>query len=1075
MDDQIRYSIANSDYVPFSINYFNGTIMLIETLDYENVKKYVIQIQARDEREFAENISFVNVTVEVLDVPDNVPVIRNSQFDIYINSNLGIGYIVYIVDACDIDSNTTLQYALSGLDRQYFDIDHFGVIRLSTEFGSKKEFSISVTVADDMAMTTSASFSFYIDSEGAFPAFKQLIEPKITVYENVTDYFIMQFETKNVSNGHRYSIAAGDCFEDFEIDSISGKLFVKHVDRERIPKFHLFIAVSDMNVTPMHTSYIEVTVEILDSNDNKPRFEQAVYKASLKENELKADVLLRVTAFDDDLGSNARIHYSIIEGNIGDAFRIDPITGDLRNAIPLDRETIDKYRLIIEARDSGEPPLLDIRIVDVSVLDENDNPPRFSKLLNVQISEGTKIRDVVFKIKTTDPDSNENSHNTYSIIAESQEKEIFVINSKTGYITLGKSLDRESQDRYRMKVVVNDGLFSVSTTLTITVTDVNDNAPIFSQPLYTFEIDRNNSSFGSIIGKVSAQDLDSGENSTIQFGISPESALFEVDPLTGEIMVLRSPTSFDESEFHIKVYASDNGVPPKSGVTNVRIVLCGSIEKVSARDLDSKESVKKLSRETIEVSARDLDTTEPVENLSRETIENDNIKFSIMPVDHNSIIVNLEEASSSVAPTFRDKNVIFELSRRSKNSTIVGILPVDNTSSSSSSSRKPVFFIENNNFLRVLQESGEIILSNAIGANMNNTFSIEAIVKNSMLRHVPPSICQVRIMFNDYAPTPVFPEEIYIVSFNETTSKELLRFNFIMPDDAEFKILGGNDGKLFCISKTGSLTLCGAPTQREHYYTLGLGILSNGYIRSQTTVEIHFTNTINTKFRIYPGNRMAWVRENISPGIRFLRLKPHLDDQQNSNFIFKIVDEEMSEFFQIDANSGVLSTKQTFDREKRDAYLIPIAIHRNETTQPEIENITVFIDDVDDNPPEQSPIKVFVFSEESEFFGNIDQLYPPDEDSISSGACSIADETPSLNIKFGESCAGVFESVPSGKHHIKLHYRENDLLIKYDMELLVTWLNEKIIDNAILIEFLGTDRMAAEFLSRLRVSLQEMV
>jgi hypothetical protein len=70
----------------------------------------------------------------------------------------------------------------------------------------------------------------------------------------------------------------------------------------------------------------------------------------------------------------------------------------LRNAIPLDRETIDKYRLIIEARDSGEPSLLDICFVEVSVLDENDNPPRFSKLLNVKISEGTNIGDVVFKV-----------------------------------------------------------------------------------------------------------------------------------------------------------------------------------------------------------------------------------------------------------------------------------------------------------------------------------------------------------------------------------------------------------------------------------------------------------------------------------------------------------------------------------------------------------------------------------------------------------------------------------------------------------------------------------------------------
>ena len=114
---------------------------------------------------------------------------------------------------------------------------------------------------------------------------------------------------------------------------------------------------------------------------------------------MRPEALLQVAASDMDLGSNAKIHYSIIAGNHGDAFRIDPLSGMIQNVIPLDREAIgEQLSLTIEARDQGEPSMFDRCVVNVKILDENDNPPRFLKLLNARIREDAQIGDVVFQV-----------------------------------------------------------------------------------------------------------------------------------------------------------------------------------------------------------------------------------------------------------------------------------------------------------------------------------------------------------------------------------------------------------------------------------------------------------------------------------------------------------------------------------------------------------------------------------------------------------------------------------------------------------------------------------------------------
>lgn len=146
-----------------------------------------------------------------------------------------------------------------------------------------------------------------------------------------------------------YNIVGGNIDDSFEVTS-TGQVKVKHsLDYERIKSYGLWIEARD-NHNPSRASYWRITVQITDDNDNPPFFDEAKYVAMVTEEEPSQTVVM-VTASDADSGDNGRVNYKLIAGNVDGSFDVDETSGRVRTLRWLDRETLDRYTLVVTARD----------------------------------------------------------------------------------------------------------------------------------------------------------------------------------------------------------------------------------------------------------------------------------------------------------------------------------------------------------------------------------------------------------------------------------------------------------------------------------------------------------------------------------------------------------------------------------------------------------------------------------------------------------------------------------------------------------------------------------------------------
>lgn len=186
----------------------------------------------------------------------------------------------------------------------------------------------------------------------------------------------------------------------------------------------------------------------------------------------------------------------------------------------------------------GVPQLTGTTTVLVTVLDKNDNPPRFTRLFSVNVTENAEIGSFVIKVTSSDLDLGENANATYSFVENPGEK--FKIDAVSGNVTVIGHLDREQQDEYLLKVAAVDDAWRAETPLTITIQDQNDNAPEFEHSYYSFNFPELQRSVVSV-GQVQATDRDKqGPNSVISYSLQHPSDLFSVDPASGEIMSKQS-------------------------------------------------------------------------------------------------------------------------------------------------------------------------------------------------------------------------------------------------------------------------------------------------------------------------------------------------------------------------------------------------------------------------------------------------------------------------------------------------------------------------------------------------------
>ncbi|XP_034086743.1 protocadherin gamma-A10-like [Gymnodraco acuticeps] len=355
----------------------------------------------------------------------------------------------------------------------------------------------------------------------------------------------------------------------------------KPLDREQYPSLSLKLIAFDGG-TPHTSGTVIIDITVLDHNDNSPVFNQTVYKANVVENSPGGTYIITVNATDADSGSNGLIYYSIskMQGSIDSIFEINKTTGVIFLSRQVDYEKAKKYEIRIEATDQGA--LTDSSKVIVGVIDVNDNSP----VLNVMsftspVSEDSPPGTTIGIINVKDLDSGENGKVTCKI----EQNAPFKIKSNLrNYYTLVTDtvLNRESVSEYNITIVVTDaGRPPLSTRkhFNLKISDVNDNAPAFSQSVYSAFIAENNSP-GIYVLTVRAEDPDENQNARISYiledtkiGGSPVSEYVSINAESGVIHALRSFDYEQIKHLVVEIKAQDGGSPPLSSNVTVKILI----------------------------------------------------------------------------------------------------------------------------------------------------------------------------------------------------------------------------------------------------------------------------------------------------------------------------------------------------------------------------------------------------------------------------------------------------------------------------------------------------------------------
>ncbi|XP_028382946.2 protocadherin alpha-3-like [Phyllostomus discolor] len=359
---------------------------------------------------------------------------------------------------------------------------------------------------------------------------------------------------------------------DEDIKSL-GLVLKKLLNREDTPEHRLLIMAVDGG-KPELTGTTQLTITILDVNDNAPEFEKSVYKARLFENASNGTLAVIVNASDLDEGVNKDIVYSFSTDTSADIlskFHLDPINGYISVKGNLDFEETKLYEIQVEATDKGTPPMADHCTVLVEILDTNDNVPELViKSLYLPVLEDAPLGTIIALISVSDRDSGPNGQVTCTLSPHVPFK--LVSTFKNYYsLVLDSALDRESVADYVVVVTARDGgspSLSATTSVSVEVADVNDNAPTFAQPEYTVFVKENNPP-GCHIFTVSARDLDAQENALVSYSLVERrvgeralSSYVSVHAESGKVFALQ-PLDHEELELlQFQVSARDAGVPP---------------------------------------------------------------------------------------------------------------------------------------------------------------------------------------------------------------------------------------------------------------------------------------------------------------------------------------------------------------------------------------------------------------------------------------------------------------------------------------------------------------------------------
>jgi len=559
----LTYSIisGNTDNT-FLIGSTSGILSVANStiLNYEENQAFDLIVQVQDDG-VGTLTNQASVTVNLTDI-NEVPEINDQTYVIDENSSDGVQ--VGTVIATDPDNGQTLAYSIiAGNTDNAFQLDPVsGMMAVATssvlDFETYPDFNITIEVQDNGNgnLSDQATITVNLNDINEAPTIN---DESFALDENSPNgQQLGTLIATDPDNGQTltYNIISGNTNNAFELGSTSGILSINNtitLDFESNPVFILTIEVHDNGLGSLNDQ-ATVTVNLNDINEDPIIYNQIfIVEETIGTGELVGVVI----ASDPDAGQE--LTFSIIGGNPEDAFQIDPVTGEI---IIVDNSLLDfnanpVYYLSVHVQDNGLGNLTNQAIVSVAPSGVNQPPIIEDQVFTVE--ENCNVGEEIGLVIANDPDVGQTL--TYSIIAGNTYN-TFEIGSISGILSVADSsaLNYEEHLAFNLLVQVQDdgvGNLTDQATVTINLTDVNENPNINEQDFTIVE----NSPNGQAVGLIMATDPDNGQVLTYSILAGNIDNAFQVGETTG-ILAIANGTALDFEtypEFNLVVQVEDDG------------------------------------------------------------------------------------------------------------------------------------------------------------------------------------------------------------------------------------------------------------------------------------------------------------------------------------------------------------------------------------------------------------------------------------------------------------------------------------------------------------------------------------
>ncbi|XP_060042345.1 LOW QUALITY PROTEIN: protocadherin alpha-4-like [Erinaceus europaeus] len=625
-----RFRVASKERGDLlEVNLQNGILFVNSRIDREELCGRSLECSLHLEVIVDRPLQVFHVEVEVRDINDNTPVFPGTQRTLSLAESIPLDSRCPLEGATDADigENALLTYKLS--PNEYFSLENPSDDKRAKRLGlilskpldreESPELHLVLTATDGGKPQLTGTVQLLVkvlDANDNAPIFDRALY-SVKLPENVANgTLVIKLNASDLDEGSNadivYSFSADvspNVKSKFYINLETGEIRVReYMDFEESKSYEILVEGIDNGHFPL-AGHCTVIVELGDINDNHPVMEFKSMALPIREDAPLGTVIALISVSDRDSGANGQVTCSLSPHA---PFKLVSTFKNYYSLVldgALDRESVERYAVVVTARDGGAPALSATASVRVEVADVNDNAPAFAQAEHtVFVRENNAPGCHIFTVSARDADAGENARVSYSLVerrvGERALSSYVSVHAESGRVHALQPLDREELELLTVQVSARDGgapPLGSNVTLQVFVLDENDNAPALLAAggglgggggpgaLSPSSLVARGLGAGQVVAKVRAVDADSGYNAWLSYELAPEAGAarspFRVGLYTGEVSTARALDEADAARQRLLVLVRDHGEPALTATATLLLSLVdgGQAPKASSR------------------------------------------------------------------------------------------------------------------------------------------------------------------------------------------------------------------------------------------------------------------------------------------------------------------------------------------------------------------------------------------------------------------------------------------------------------------------------------------------------------